>query len=654
MRHNADCTLRVEIYTVSSIIYQLVYFLEDMAKSKSTASKTTAGKLSVVATPIGNFEDITLRGLNALRNADVIVCEEMKEANRLLSHYEIDKEVIELNEHNDTEMTVECMKMLSKGKSLALISDAGTPLLADPGDMLVKAAIKYNINVEVVPGASSILTALVRSGLPTSQFLYVGFLSRKSDERNEEIKLIAKEKRTLILLDTPYRLPTVITALAEVMPERQAYLGVNLTMPNEAHYYGTLAELSEHFGQGRFKNEYVIVVDGLSANTEPMNVVNPPAYRHIRELEMANAEASSAKPSADESPKRKNSRQKQEELIVIPNMSTTDEEDDGPQPGNVALPPTKKIEFNEDDDSQLLYSLDEDEAFANFDPDAEDSGFGFDDESDDDIESDNNSEEFDEEYSDYSSEDEPLDDDETLTDDEIADKPTPLSETRTQTSQRPSGSSYRGSAARGRNGFRSNGRGSSSGGGTSAGRYRDRDRDRDYRDRDYRGGGGGRDRDRDYRDNRDYRGGGGGRDRDRDYRDNRDYRGGGGGRDRDRDYRDNRDYRGGSGRDRDRDYRDNRDYRDRDTRDTRGNSRGGFRDDKRDSRPESRGRVRDNRDERPVNGNRANDDNRRTSIIYDSENFGNREEANYSIFDTTDPRNNPRNKNKSGGGKRRW
>lgn len=232
-----------------------------MAATKKAKAKPS-GTLSIVSTPIGNYDDITLRALETLKTADLIVCEEAKEANKLLARFEIDKEIIELNEHNDAEVTVEVVKLLSSGKNIALISDAGTPLLADPGDMLVTAAIKYNIPVAVLPGASSILTALVRCGFSTRQFLFAGFLSRKNNERNDQITQLAREPRTVILLDTPYRLNTVLAGLAAHMPERQAYIGVNLTMSSEAHYYGTFHELEKQFSEGKFRGEYVIVFEG--------------------------------------------------------------------------------------------------------------------------------------------------------------------------------------------------------------------------------------------------------------------------------------------------------------------------------------------------------------------------------------------------------
>lgn len=231
-------------------------------------SSAAGGELYVVSTPIGNLDDITLRAIEVLQSVEVIICEEQKEARRLLEHYDIDKELLELNEHNDTEATIAAVKLLAAGKKLALISDAGTPVLADPGGLLVAAAIRYGYPVHVVPGPSSILAALVRSGMPSDQFLYAGFLSRKKDERARQVRFLALEPRTIVLLDSPYRLATVLTALAEVMPERRAYIGCNLTMQNESHHYGTLAELSKYFAANRFRGEYAIVIEGNpSANT---------------------------------------------------------------------------------------------------------------------------------------------------------------------------------------------------------------------------------------------------------------------------------------------------------------------------------------------------------------------------------------------------
>jgi len=250
-----------------------------MAEDQST----TSGLLYVVSTPIGNPDDITLRAVAVMQTVDVIVCESRAEAQKLLAYLGIVKELLELNEHNDAEATIECMKLLGAGKKLALISDAGTPVIADPGGLLVAAAIRYGYTIHVVPGPSSILAALVRSGMPTEQFLYVGFLSRKREQRQQQVRLLALEPRTLVMLDTPYRLNTVLSTLAEEMPQRRAYVGCNLTLPNESHHYGTLAELHEHFTEHRFRGEYVIVIEG-----------NPSVTRWYEQLTTAQAESATA------------------------------------------------------------------------------------------------------------------------------------------------------------------------------------------------------------------------------------------------------------------------------------------------------------------------------------------------------------------------
>jgi 16S rRNA (cytidine1402-2'-O)-methyltransferase len=220
------------------------------------------GRLCIVSTPIGNPDDITIRAVATLRSADVVVCEDRNEAGKLLHRLGIERDLIELNEHTDERATSACLELLRAGKTLALISDAGTPLIADPGNALVASAIGAGCAVDVVPGVSSILVALVRSGLPTEQFLYAGFLSRKKIERQRQAQRLALEPRTIVLLDTPYRLDAVLSALAEVMPDRRAYIGCNLTMATEAHHYGRLSELREKFAEQRFRGEYVIVIEG--------------------------------------------------------------------------------------------------------------------------------------------------------------------------------------------------------------------------------------------------------------------------------------------------------------------------------------------------------------------------------------------------------
>ncbi|MCS6809444.1 MAG: 16S rRNA (cytidine(1402)-2'-O)-methyltransferase, partial [Candidatus Kapabacteria bacterium] len=211
------------------------------------------GTLFIVSTPIGNNDDISLRALKTLKTADVVVGEEGKTAARLLHDNRISKKLEELNEHNEHEQTPRLLQLLKSGKTLALVSDAGTPLLADPGAQLVRKAIEAGISVRAVPGVTSIMAALTTSGLPMDSFVFAGFLSREPAERLQELKRLAQEPRTVVVLETPYRLVPLLEAARQIIPQRRAYLGCNLTMESETHHYGTVSELYTKFVVSRFK-----------------------------------------------------------------------------------------------------------------------------------------------------------------------------------------------------------------------------------------------------------------------------------------------------------------------------------------------------------------------------------------------------------------
>ncbi|MGE5481278.1 MAG: 16S rRNA (cytidine(1402)-2'-O)-methyltransferase [Chloroflexota bacterium] len=234
-----------------------------MAKSK----EKSGGKLFIVSTPIGNKEDITLRAIRTLEECDLVVCEEIKEGAKILRTINISKELDNLNEQNEEQKAGMYVEMLREGTSIAVISDAGTPVIADPGLTLVRAALAADIDIEVVPGTTSMMTALVRSGFSTKRFLFAGFLSRKPSERSEELEKLAKVPDTVIMLDTPYRLNTLLRTAAQIMPDRRAYLGLNLTMPFETHHYGTFAELAERFAEKKLKAEFVICFEGAFGET---------------------------------------------------------------------------------------------------------------------------------------------------------------------------------------------------------------------------------------------------------------------------------------------------------------------------------------------------------------------------------------------------
>jgi len=223
------------------------------------------GILYLVSTPIGNYADITLRALRILKECDIIVCEEFKEAKKLLKFFEIEKELLQLNEHNEKEITEEIIGLLESGKNISLISDCGTPAFADPGNYLLNECINRNIKVDCIPGANSVLAALVISGFDISRFFYLGFLSQKNDERNKQLKDIGKLNRTAVIMETPYRLNTFLKSIEEILPEKKLFIGFNLTMESERQFRGTASEIlnqiSTEYSEGKIKGEFVIIID---------------------------------------------------------------------------------------------------------------------------------------------------------------------------------------------------------------------------------------------------------------------------------------------------------------------------------------------------------------------------------------------------------
>ncbi len=220
-----------------------------------------AGILYIVSTPIGNYKDITLRALDALKDADEIICEEFKEGKRLLKHYGIDKPVRRLNEHNEKKETAQIIKDLKDGKIFALISDCGTPVFADPGSYLIKEAVSANIKLVPVPGASSLMSALVVAGIPVDRFLYYGFLSPKREIRRKELLRIKEEKMPVVLLDTPYRLFGLLEDIAEVLG-KEAYivLCMDITCPSEEILRGSAEKILAELKKGGSKREFVLII----------------------------------------------------------------------------------------------------------------------------------------------------------------------------------------------------------------------------------------------------------------------------------------------------------------------------------------------------------------------------------------------------------
>jgi len=222
-----------------------------------------SGTLSIVSVPIGNMGDITLRAIEVLKNADTIICEDLKPARRLLHELQIEKELLPLNEHTDKNATEEALTLLRSGKNLALISDAGTPLVADPGHRLVGLAIKEGIEVSPVPGASSILAALVVSGFRSDRFYFAGMLPREKMERKNAARKLAARDETIVLLEAPYRLPQLMDDLVYGFGnERRASIVMDISMPKERVARGTLLALRDLIAAHPFKGEFVLVIEG--------------------------------------------------------------------------------------------------------------------------------------------------------------------------------------------------------------------------------------------------------------------------------------------------------------------------------------------------------------------------------------------------------
>lgn len=220
------------------------------------------GKLYIVSTPIGSYEDITLRAIRILKEVDFIICEEFKEARRLLSHYNIKKDLLSINEHNENENADEIILKLVDGKSAALISDCGTPLFSDPGHLLVQLAVQNRIQVIPVPGTSSLLAALVGSGINFEKFYYYGWLSPKKDIRKKQLLELKKRKEVIVLLDTPYRLKTLLEDICKILGRNTPIvLAYELTKPKENFYRGSCEEILRTAIKENLKGEFVIIVN---------------------------------------------------------------------------------------------------------------------------------------------------------------------------------------------------------------------------------------------------------------------------------------------------------------------------------------------------------------------------------------------------------
>jgi len=222
-----------------------------------------AGVLYVVATPIGNLEDITLRALAVLRSADLVAAEDTRKTAQLLSRHGITKSLVSYHDHNESRRTPELLQRLRQGASIALVSNAGTPGISDPGYRLVSAAAEAGLRIVPVPGASAAAAALSASGLPTDAFVFVGFLSKKAGKRLAQIKTLASEARTVILYESPQRIVALVAELRQTLGDRRAVLARELTKIHEEFIRGRLSGILETLqDRPEVKGECTLLLSG--------------------------------------------------------------------------------------------------------------------------------------------------------------------------------------------------------------------------------------------------------------------------------------------------------------------------------------------------------------------------------------------------------
>jgi 16S rRNA (cytidine1402-2'-O)-methyltransferase len=240
------------------------------------------GTLYIVATPIGNLEDITHRALRVLRDVDIIACEDTRHTRKLLNHYSIKTKVISYHDHNERERAVELLKALASGENVAIVSDAGTPSISDPGFRLVKEASTQGITVVALPGPTALIAALVASGLPTDEFFFAGFLPARSGARRARLAELRELPATLIFYEAPHRIAATLRDALDMLGERAAVVARELTKIHEEILRGRLSELAERFGsEEKARGEIVLLIDRTQIESE---LNNAGAIRSIANL----------------------------------------------------------------------------------------------------------------------------------------------------------------------------------------------------------------------------------------------------------------------------------------------------------------------------------------------------------------------------------
>ena len=228
-------------------------------------SETTSGCLYLVGTPIGNLEDITLRALRILKEADQIACEDTRHTQKLLTHYDIHKPLISYHEHNELTRAPELVLALEQGAKIALVSDAGMPLVSDPGHRLVALCLRHRIPVVPIPGPSALLASLSASGLPGEEFLFVGFLPARSSQRRRALEHLRIEDRTIVLYEAPHRVAECVAEAREILGDRPACLAREVTKLHEEFVRGSLSQIATALEERPARGEITLIIGAAEA-----------------------------------------------------------------------------------------------------------------------------------------------------------------------------------------------------------------------------------------------------------------------------------------------------------------------------------------------------------------------------------------------------
>ncbi|MGD0955403.1 MAG: 16S rRNA (cytidine(1402)-2'-O)-methyltransferase [Candidatus Acidiferrales bacterium] len=260
-----------------------------MAKKKKAAAANDggAGCLYVVATPIGNLEDISLRALRILKEADVIVCEDTRETQKLLSHFDISKRLLSYHEHNEITRAPEIVIELEQGAKIALVSDAGTPAISDPGYRLVSLCVRHGIHVVPIPGASAFVAALAASGMPIEEFAFVGFLPSRPTARRKALRVLAEEPRTIAVYEAPHRLLDTLEDALEILGNRPAVIAREVTKAYEEFLRGHIEDLLAAARKKGPRGEITLLIgppDGHAKHAEIEAASKVPLARRVEEI----------------------------------------------------------------------------------------------------------------------------------------------------------------------------------------------------------------------------------------------------------------------------------------------------------------------------------------------------------------------------------